>query len=346
MESVLTGCFMVWSGDTSTPERKALQKKAAALVVGTTSGHCPFKSPSVPLHVTKQVGLVCAVVSGVAEAGIKHRAQRVRKRGVGCESSPMGRAPLRNLVWLIVLTVSWVFPGAEAPPVEVTVGANPVQTGTGWNATLSVASASQLFQVDWNDPEGNSILTRINGEDFVKPGTPYTNRVSLLANGSLVIASVQLSDEGNYSVKMEPQSVEGLTPNTVSIELLVYVPVRGVRVRFSRTGTPEGTAEISIACTFTAGSRLSFSWLKDGNPLSSTGRVNVSGTPFASSRSAARMQEATRAGRRMPCPAAWTTDHLLCTGPECQPDREHRVYSEEHEDGAGNHGNHPSRWCG
>ncbi|XP_062912739.1 carcinoembryonic antigen-related cell adhesion molecule 20-like [Mobula hypostoma] len=190
-------------------------------------------------------------------------------------------APQQMLLWLVLLIVPWPFPGVMGMPVEVTVGENPVQTGVGWNTTLPISTTSQLFIVEWQEPTGGTILTQINGQLFIKAGTRYTDRVSLLPNGSLTISSTTLADEGNYSVKVEPNSGQGVTTNILTINLLVYEPVTGVTLTRPRSGILEGTANFSHSCSVLTGTRISFSWLKDERPLVNSSRVRVAGSEMS-----------------------------------------------------------------
>ncbi|XP_059824852.1 carcinoembryonic antigen-related cell adhesion molecule 8-like isoform X2 [Hypanus sabinus] len=190
-------------------------------------------------------------------------------------------APRQMLLWPVLLFVSWPFPDVMGMPVEVTVGDNPVQTGVGWDTTLSVSTTSQHFIVEWQDPTGSTILTLINRQLFVKTGTRYTDRVNLLPNSSLTISSTTLADEGNYSIKVEPNSGQGLTTTTLTISLLVYEPVTGVTLSRPRSGIPERTANFSLSCSVLTGTRISFSWLKDEQPLVNSSRVRVVGNEMS-----------------------------------------------------------------
>ncbi|XP_048476552.1 carcinoembryonic antigen-related cell adhesion molecule 2-like [Rhincodon typus] len=177
----------------------------------------------------------------------------------------------------LFLFAPWVLPCSGQAQVEITAERNPVQSGVGWNTTLSVANNSELYSVVWLDPTASTILTRLNGRLEVKEGTAYTDRVSLHRNSSLTIRETRLSDEGNYTIRVDTPGGSNLRANTLIISLQVYVVVTNVSIVVSVPDVFEGQPEVSLTCSSLTGSRVTYSWVKDGRPLTNDSRVSISG---------------------------------------------------------------------
>ncbi|XP_078389594.1 cell adhesion molecule CEACAM6-like [Cetorhinus maximus] len=189
----------------------------------------------------------------------------------------MGQVKKEYLPCLFFFLAPSLFPGSGAVPVTITVGSNPVRSGVGWDTTLSVANASALYSVVWEDPTGSNILRLLDGRLIVKPGTVYADRVLLQPNSSLTIRSTLQADEGNYTVTMDPPAGQGLTARSVVLALEVYVPVTNVSVALSASEVFEGDQEILLICTVLTGSTVTFSWAKGSSILSNSSRVTVTG---------------------------------------------------------------------
>ncbi|XP_041032822.1 carcinoembryonic antigen-related cell adhesion molecule 5-like [Carcharodon carcharias] len=190
----------------------------------------------------------------------------------------MGQVNKECLPCLFFLIAPSLFPGSGAAPVTITVGSNPVRTGVGWDTTLSVANASALYSVEWEDPTRSNILRLLEGRLIVKPGTVYADRVKLQPNSSLTILSTLQADEGNYTVTMDPPAGEGLTANSVVLALEVYVPITNVSIAFSAPDVFEGDQEVRLTCAALTGSTVTFSWAKGSSILTNSSRVTVSGS--------------------------------------------------------------------
>ncbi|XP_060708606.1 carcinoembryonic antigen-related cell adhesion molecule 6-like isoform X2 [Hemiscyllium ocellatum] len=182
-----------------------------------------------------------------------------------------------RLTCLILLTVPWVLRCSGQSPVGITVERGTVQSGVGWNTTLSVANNSELYSVTWLDPSGSNILTRLNDRLEVKDGTVYTDRVQLYRNSSLTISNTRLSDEGSYTVTMDTPGGSEFGPNTAVLVLEVYVMVTNVSIAMTPLEVFEGRSEVTLTCSSLTGSRVTSSWMKDGRSLTNNSRVSVSG---------------------------------------------------------------------
>ncbi|XP_060679170.1 carcinoembryonic antigen-related cell adhesion molecule 6-like, partial [Hemiscyllium ocellatum] len=171
----------------------------------------------------------------------------------------------------------WVLRCSGQSPVGITVERGTVQSGVGWNTTLSVANNSELYSVTWLDPSGSNILTRLNDRLEVKDGTVYTDRVQLYRNSSLTISNTRLSDEGSYTVTMDTPGGSEFGPNTAVLVLEVYVMVTNVSIAMTPLEVFEGRSEVTLTCSSLTGSRVTSSWMKDGRSLTNNSRVSVSG---------------------------------------------------------------------
>ncbi|XP_067831348.1 carcinoembryonic antigen-related cell adhesion molecule 6-like [Heptranchias perlo] len=193
----------------------------------------------------------------------------------------MGHAATQDLACLFVLIASWLFRLAEPVSVTIVVERNPVQTGVGWNTTLSVANASELYRVEWKDPTGGTILTRFPAQLIVKGGTRYVDRVQLHPNGSLAIASANRADEGDYTVSMESPGGVNLTPGSRAVTLLVYEQIRNVSITVSTADVLEGQPSVTLTCTVRSGTRMTFTWEKDNAAVTNSTRVAITGSVLA-----------------------------------------------------------------
>ncbi|XP_072409584.1 hepatic and glial cell adhesion molecule-like [Chiloscyllium punctatum] len=182
-----------------------------------------------------------------------------------------------SLTCLFVFTVPWVLHCSGQSPVGITVERDPVQSGVGWNTTLSVANDSELYSVIWLDPSRSNILTRLNDRLEVKDGTVYTDRVRLHRNSSLTISNTRLSDEGSYRVNMDTPGGSEFGANTAELVLEVYVMVTNASIAITPLEVFEGQSEVTLTCSSLTGSRVTSSWLKDGRSLTNNSRVSVSG---------------------------------------------------------------------
>ncbi|XP_072325118.1 cell adhesion molecule CEACAM6-like [Scyliorhinus torazame] len=187
----------------------------------------------------------------------------------------MGKVTRDYLPCLFFLIVPYFCPCYGAEKVTITVDRNLVQTGVGWNTTLSVANGSELYSVVWQDQVGGNILTLLNGVLTIKPGTVYTDRVSLQPNNSLMIRSTRQADEGTYTVTMEPPGGVDLMVNTAVLALEVYVPITNVSITLSPNEVFEGVAEVVLRCTVISGSSVTFSWSKGNSNLFNSSRITV-----------------------------------------------------------------------
>ncbi|KAE8289122.1 V-set and immunoglobulin domain-containing protein 10-like Precursor [Larimichthys crocea] len=101
----------------------------------------------------------------------------------------------------------------------------------------------------------------------------FEGRITISAT-QLRIGGAQLRDAGNYTVEVTPTATTGLSPNSRSIQLRVFDAVRGVSL-FVPTIAVEGR-NVSLRCTWTAGTEITVQWGKGGAAITADSRITIS----------------------------------------------------------------------
>ncbi|XP_043116289.1 transcription factor mef2A isoform X2 [Puntigrus tetrazona] len=158
-------------------------------------------------------------------------------------------------------------------PVPVQFVKTPVLVASGTDAVFTVQTVSDVSLVRWTDGSAATLAMWANGGPVVMPVPQYQGRISVTA-AQLTITGSRLSDSGNYSVSVEPSSATGLGVNTRSVQLKVFDAVSGVRL--SLPSLPLEGGNVSLSCSWSAGSEVSVVWGKGGAALSPDGRVAIS----------------------------------------------------------------------
>lgn len=95
-------------------------------------------------------------------------------------------------------------------------------------------------------------------------------------NASLLINSLHMSDEGNYTVKVNIQG-ETTMSATQKIEVTVHVPVSQPIIDSEPSyGAVEYVGNITFKCHVTKGTRVRYQWLKNGSPLQNSSTYSFS----------------------------------------------------------------------
>ncbi|XP_077077642.1 uncharacterized protein LOC143730940 [Siphateles boraxobius] len=158
-------------------------------------------------------------------------------------------------------------------PVPVQFEKTPVLVASGRDAIFTVQTVSNVPLIRWTDSGGITLAMWVNGNPTVLPVQQYQNRISVTPT-QLKISNSQLSDSGNYSVSVEPSSTSGLGVNTRTVQLKVFDAVNGVSL--SLPPLPLEGANVSLSCSWSAGSEVSVVWGKGGAALSSDSRFTIS----------------------------------------------------------------------
>ncbi|KYO35813.1 hepatic and glial cell adhesion molecule [Alligator mississippiensis] len=115
-----------------------------------------------------------------------------------------------------------------------------------------------------------SIGTEIIGN--LRPG--YKDRIKIFENGSLLISQLQLSDEGTYEVEIS------ITDDTFTgektINLTVDIPISKPQVVVPSSTVLELSEYFTMNCSHENGTKPTYTWLKDGRPLSNDSRLLLS----------------------------------------------------------------------
>ncbi|XP_070767899.1 uncharacterized protein [Enoplosus armatus] len=111
------------------------------------------------------------------------------------------------------------------------------------------------------------------GNAVIDTVAQFEGRVTITAT-QLRIGGAQLRDAGNYEVEVTPIATTGLAANSRSIQLRVFDAVAGVSL-FVPSVAVEGR-NMSLRCTWTAGTEITVQWGKDGAAIIADSRITFS----------------------------------------------------------------------
>ncbi|XP_069067761.1 HEPACAM family member 2 [Pleurodeles waltl] len=140
-------------------------------------------------------------------------------------------------------------------------------------------SPASGIQIIWllDQPQSFSryLLTSVNKS--VVPDLEFQHKFTLRPpNASLLINQLHLSDEGNYIVKINVEG-SGTISASQSIQVTVNVPVTRPVIRSEPTsGAVEYVGNMTLVCTVLNGTRVSYQWLKNGQPLQASPSYTLS----------------------------------------------------------------------
>ncbi|XP_058232091.1 uncharacterized protein LOC131344117 isoform X2 [Hemibagrus wyckioides] len=157
-------------------------------------------------------------------------------------------------------------------PVPIQFQSSPVLVATGTNAVFTVQTISNIFSITWLAPGGGTLGQWINNQAVLNPIAQYQGRVSISAT-QLTISSSQLSDAGNYTAVVTPSAPTGLSTNSRSVTLSVFVAVGEVSLVVPSVTIEGGNA--SLTCSWTSGTNISVTWGKGSTNLPSDSRFIV-----------------------------------------------------------------------
>ncbi|XP_073458210.1 cell adhesion molecule CEACAM8-like [Aquarana catesbeiana] len=148
---------------------------------------------------------------------------------------------------------------------------NPVIRGS---VTMSVTGITGRIQsITWyKGPNTNreyQILTYITGDkNPIIPGPLYNSRMTPFPDGSLQISNLNMTDEGNYIVKIHTTTNQSDTP----VYLKIY-DVVGKPTITAPTSPPKENDTVTLTCTSTNAERIVWSRVPSGATLSSDNRT-------------------------------------------------------------------------
>ncbi|NXY49882.1 HECAM protein, partial [Ceuthmochares aereus] len=172
-----------------------------------------------------------------------------------------------------------------SPPQGLLAGVNitsptPLVRGTvGKAALLSVrytsASADKpvvKWQLKRDKPV--TVVQSIGTEIIGNLRPDYRDRIRVLENGSLLISPLQLADEGAYEV--EVSITDDTFTGEKTINLTVDIPISKPQVLVASSTVLELSEFFTLNCSHENGTKPTYTWLKDGRPLSNDSRLLLS----------------------------------------------------------------------
>uniref|UniRef100_A0A8B9QTB6 Hepatic and glial cell adhesion molecule n=1 Tax=Apteryx owenii TaxID=8824 RepID=A0A8B9QTB6_APTOW len=176
-----------------------------------------------------------------------------------------------------------VLPGRPLSPAGLLQGVNitspaPLVRGTAGKAALlsvrySSASADKpvvKWQLKRDKPV--TVVQSIGTEIIGNLRPDYRDRIRILENGSLLISPLQLADEGTYEVE-RGSPTSGAAPSSLPA---LAVPVSKPQVVVASSTVLELSEYVTLNCSHENGTKPSYTWLKDGRPLSNDSRLLLS----------------------------------------------------------------------
>ncbi|KAI4811875.1 hypothetical protein KUCAC02_014747 [Chaenocephalus aceratus] len=159
-------------------------------------------------------------------------------------------------------------------PVEIQFQTDPVLVQTGSEIVFTVLTVSQVFSMKWQFQGGVTVGQWSSGASAINQGTQFVGRVTISAN-QLRIAGAQLRDAGDYTVEVTPSGTTDFIVNSKPVQLRVFDAVAGVNLIVPAVAM-EGR-NVSLRCTWTAGTDITVQWGKGGAAIVTDARITISG---------------------------------------------------------------------
>ncbi|XP_044216388.1 uncharacterized protein si:dkeyp-97a10.3 [Thunnus albacares] len=159
-------------------------------------------------------------------------------------------------------------------PVQIEFQTDPLLVQTGTDVVFTVLTVPEVLSMTWQYQGGITLGLFAGGSAVVNPVPQFQGRVSITAT-QLRIGGAQLRDAGNYTVEVIPSATTGLSTNSRSVQLRVFDAVAGVSL-FVPSVAVEGR-NISLRCTWTAGTEITVQWGKGGETITANSRITISG---------------------------------------------------------------------
>ncbi|XP_053737021.1 putative uncharacterized protein DDB_G0291608 isoform X2 [Synchiropus splendidus] len=157
--------------------------------------------------------------------------------------------------------------------VQIQFQTDPLLVQTGTEIVFTVLTTPNVVIIQWFYQE-TLLGAWAGGTSVLNPVAQFEGRVTILST-QLKIGGAQLRDAGDYSVQVTPRDDTGLLPNTRSIRLSVFDAVAGVSLSVPTLAMEDGN--VSLSCTWTAGTDLTVQWGKGGQAISSDSRITIEG---------------------------------------------------------------------
>ncbi|NXJ86086.1 HECAM protein, partial [Trogon melanurus] len=163
--------------------------------------------------------------------------------------------------------------------VNITSPTALVRGTAGKAALLSVRYASASADkpvVKWQLKRDKpvTVVQSIGTEIIGNLRPDYRDRIRVLENGSLLISPLQLADEGAYEV--EVSITDDTFTGEKTINLTVDIPISKPQVLVASSTVLELSEFFTLNCSHENGTKPTYTWLKDGRPLSNDSRLLLS----------------------------------------------------------------------
>ncbi|KAM4029466.1 HEPACAM family member 2 [Anomaloglossus baeobatrachus] len=176
---------------------------------------------------------------------------------------------LRSSICIILISVfgtcSALKLTAPSPAIHGIEG-QPLTLPINYDLNVPVSAVQIIWLLERPPAPPAYLLTSIN-HTFI-PDLEFQHKFTMnLPNASLLINSLHVSDEGNYTVKVNIQGQTTLSA-TQKIEVTVHVPVSQPVIDSEPSyGTVENVGNLTFKCHVSKGTRVIYEWLKNGSPL-------------------------------------------------------------------------------
>ncbi|XP_054032153.1 hepatocyte cell adhesion molecule [Dryobates pubescens] len=190
-------------------------------------------------------------------------------------------APRGHPVPPCLLPVTWLLAlhAGLLAGVNITSPTPLVRGTAGKAALLSVRYASASADkpvVKWQLKRDKpvTVVQSIGTEIIGNLRPDYRDRIRVLENGSLLISPLQLADEGAYEV--EVSITDDTFTGEKTINLTVDIPISKPQVLVASSTVLELSEFFTLNCSHENGTKPTYTWLKDGRPLSNDSRLLLS----------------------------------------------------------------------
>ncbi|XP_044149928.1 HEPACAM family member 2 [Bufo gargarizans] len=163
---------------------------------------------------------------------------------------------------------------APSPIIHGIVG-HPLTLPIHYDVNASASGVQIIWLLERPSAPPACLLTSFN-HTFI-PDLEFQHKFTMdPPNASLLINSLHMSDEGNYTVKVNIQG-ETTMSATQKIEVTVHVPVSEPIIDSEPSyGAVEYVGNLTFKCHAITGTRVRYQWLKDGSPLEKSATYSFS----------------------------------------------------------------------